>query len=60
MPCFDKKLEASRDDFKIASTSEQSGGGTAGAGAGDGAGESTQEVDCVVGLYKLNPVNTMA
>jgi len=43
MPCFDKKLEASRDDFKIG---PEAGGG--GGGGSAEAGETTQEVDCVL------------
>ena len=55
MPCFDKKLEASREDFKIFDGKETNSNPDTGAGAGAGADEGTSEVDCVLTTGEAGP-----
>ncbi|GJP48171.1 hypothetical protein CLOM_g7446 [Closterium sp. NIES-68] len=45
MPCYDKKLEAARDDFVLEGVA---GAGTKGEREAEGGGEKVTEVDCVL------------
>ena len=50
MPCYDKKLEAARDDFSVpvvgGGAAGGEGGGGGGSGSGNGSSRAVPEVDC--------------
>lgn len=57
MPCYDRKLEASRRDFAweqgTAAKSSSGGGGDGSDGSGAGAPEAVPEVDCVLATSEI-------
>ncbi len=48
MPCFDKKLEASREELTDAAWGGEGGGGGGGGGDGRPTGRGVRDVDCVI------------